>query len=387
MKIAYSIGKLGNSGGIERVLSTKVNYLAETFGYEVHIIVGGKQPESLFYPFSDKIHFHYLGAVIAGLTRNLRKNVFQRMADQVRHDSLYRQKLEQKLIEIQPDITISTFGKDAAFLYKLNDGSRKVLEFHFTKNYLKHLGESLQNDKFRFIRRFWLDFLQKRERRWAKNYDHIVVLTNRDKQLWSGGEQFTVIPNPLSFNTKRLATLENKRIVSMGRLVYPKGFSYLIDAFSQIHKQFPDWQLWIYGDGQEKPVFQNQINTLSLQDKIILQMPDADVETILQDASLFVLPSLYDGFGLVLTEAMVCGVPCVAFDCECGPAEIIRDNEDGFLVELKNTQVLAAKMAVLMENVALRQTIGRKAAENILRFDTGKIMALWQAYFNRILQN
>jgi len=378
MKLVYSISSIGNSGGIERVLSTKANYFADILAYEIHIIVGGQPPQSLFYTFSDKIRFHYLNIDFK------KRKIWQHLYP-TKQDKIYRHKLEKQLLDIQPDITISVFGTDATFLYKINDGSQKVLEFHFTKNYLKHLGQSLQNDRFRFFRRFWLHFLQKREQYFASKYEHIVVLTEKDKQLWGGGERFTAIPNPLSFKTNQRALLENHRIVSMGRLVYPKGFSYLIEAFALIHKQFPDWQLWIYGDGQEKAIFQNQINALSLQDKIVLQTPDADVETTMQKASLFVLPSLYDGFGLVLTEAMVCGLPCVAFDCECGPAEIIRDGEDGFLVELRNTALLAEKMAILLSDVGLRKSMGQKAAENVLRFETEQIMSEWKNYFEQLI--
>jgi glycosyltransferase involved in cell wall biosynthesis len=378
MKIVYSIGNLGNSGGIERVISTKANYLADVFGYEVFIIVGGKGPDSLFYHFSDKIVFHYLN--IEFPKRNPIQYIFR-----TKQDKIYKQKLGQILYEIHPDITISTFGSDSIFLYKLKDGSKKVLEFHFTKNYLIHLGESLQNDKYRWLRKFWLSFLRQREIYFANQYDHIVVLTKKDKQLWGWGDKFTVIPNPLSFQSAKKALLENKVIVSMGRLVYPKGYSYLIDAFALVHEKHPDWKLYIYGVGSEKEVFQNQINNLSLQNTVILKEPETDVESVMQQASLFVLPSLYDGFGLVLTEAMVCGVPCIAFDCECGPSEILTDKEDGLLVELKNVNLLAEKMDLLISNETLRQEMGRRAKENVHKFDIDKIMLLWQAYFEKLL--
>ncbi|MDR0866398.1 MAG: glycosyltransferase family 4 protein [Candidatus Symbiothrix sp.] len=378
MKIAYSIKNLGNSGGIERVLSSKANYFADQLEYEVHIIVSEKKPHSLFYPFSGKIRFHYLDIIFP--KRKPWEILFPN-----EEDKIYEEKLSRVLNKIHPEITISTFGPDASFLYKLKDGSIKILEFHFTKNYLKHLGESLQNDKFRWIRKYWLDFLQRRETYLSGKYDHIVVLTEKDKQLWGGNDKFTVIPNPLSFQTEKTALLENQLIVSMGRLVYPKGFSYLIDAFASIQKKYPDWQLHIYGDGSEKDILQNQINQLALQDKILLKKPDADVESILLDASLFVLPSLYDGFGLVLTEAMACGVPCIAFDCECGPSEIISDNEDGFLVELKNVPLLAGKMELLMMDKRYRKEMGKRAKDNVLKFDTEKIMKLWQTYFEKLL--
>lgn len=374
-KIAYIINSLNNSGGIERVLCTKANYFADVLGYEVHIIVLKIQGEP-FFAFSEKIHLHSLEI------NKLSHKPWMIFGSRSKKE--YQTKLFQKLEEIKPDITISVFGLDAEFLYKAKDGSQKVLEFHFTKNYLMHLWASMKKDKYKWLRWFWLQFLQKKQEYYAGKYDHVVLLTERDKQLWGGGNQFEVIPNPLSFQTDQRALLKNKVILSMGRLVIPKGFDYLIKAFSLLEKTFPEWTLQIYGDGQDKEYFLRLINELSLQDKVSILPPNQQVETVMMEASIFVLPSLYDGFGLVLTEAMECGVPCVAFDCECGPSEIIMDQEDGFLVPLGNIQDLAKKMECLMSDMSLSLLMGMKAKENMKRFEIPAIMNLWLKYLNRI---
>ena len=378
MKIAYSITNIGNSGGIERVLSSKANYLADVFGYEIHIIVGGEQPDSLFYPFSEKIRFHYLNI-------NFRKKALLDYLFESQQEKIYRQRLSQQLNVIQPDITISMFGGDAEFLYKIKDGSVKVLEFHFTKNYLTHLGNALPGDKFRWLRKCWLLFLKNREKNIAKKYDHIVLLTQKDKILWGNKPKFEVIPNPLSFITEKTAELENKIIVSMGRLVYPKGFQYLIRAFALLKENYPDWKVNIYGNGHDKELLQKEINALSLQEHIFLKEPVQEVESVLLESSLFVLPSLYDGFGLVLTEAMTSGVPCVSFDCECGPSEIITDNTDGLLVETGNIRLLAKKMELLMQHKKLRVEMGGKAKKNVERYSVPAIMNKWKDYFSQIM--
>ena len=376
MKIVYSIANIENSGGVERVLSTKANYFSDVLGYEVHIIVL-KNTAKPFFTFSSKIHIHSLG-----IEKMPHKSwmIFGSHSRKV-----YQQKLFRKLEEIRPDITISVFGLDAEFLYKAKDGSVKVLEFHFTKNYLRHLGSSIIKDKYRLIRKIWLEFLLKNEEFYAKKYNHIVLLTQKDKKLWGNNPKFEVIPNPLSFATGKTAELENKIIVSMGRLVYPKGFQYLIRAFALVKEKYPDWKVKIYGSGQDKDLLQKEINTLSLQENIFLKEPEQDVEFVLLESSLFVLPSLYDGFGLVLTEAMACGVPCVSFDCECGPSEILKDGVDGFLVETGNIQHLAGKMELLMQNKDLRIEMGNKAKENTARFSVSVIMNLWKEYFEQIM--
>jgi glycosyltransferase involved in cell wall biosynthesis len=300
-------------------------------------------------------------------------------------NKFYQKKVDYLLQKIQPDITVSTFGSDAEFLYKLKDGSVKVLEFHFTKNYLKHLGAALENDRFRLLRKYWLVFLQKRESYLAGKYKHIVVLTEKDRQLWGGGRRFTAIPNPLSFTTERSSRLDQKVIVSMGRLVYPKGFQYLIRAFALISTLYPDWKIEIYGEGHDRKLLQNEINELSLQNQIFLRKPEVDVESIMLNASIFVLPTLYDGFGLVLTEAMICGVPCVAFDCECGPSEIIHQDYDGFLVPVKNVIELAGKMKILIDDENLRRQMGTLAKKDVLRFSPDAVMDKWNKYFSEII--
>lgn len=377
MKIAYILSSIDNSGGIERVISTKANYFADILGYEVHIVVAGKKPAQLFFSFSDQIRFHYLGI-------ELKKTSPWFVLWKGKYTE-YKQRLGFLLFDIKPNITISVFGQDAEFLYQLKDGSKKVLEFHFTKNYLKHLGYSLENDRIRWIRKYWLQYLTWKEAQIAKHYQHIVVLTERDKQLWGGGDRFTAIPNPLSFYPEEQAPLDTNRIVSMGRLVYPKGFQYLIRAFAQIQEQYSDWKIYIYGEGQDKNRLQNEINNLSLQHKIKLKSADANVESIMMQASLFVLPTLYDGFGLVLAEAMACGVPCISFDSECGPGEIIRNKEDGFLAPTKDINSLAVKMSILMKNQGLRIQMGTKAKGNIYRFKMDQIGTLWQKYFESII--
>ncbi len=376
MRLVYSITNIENSGGIERVLSTKANYFADILGYEVHIIVleSFKKP---FFSFSDKIQIHSLDI------DQLNHKPWMIFGSRSRKE--YQQKLFQKLDEIRPDVTISVFGPDAEFLYKAKDGSKKVLEFHFTKNYLKHLGNALVDDKFRWIRKAWLWFLLKKESFYALKYDHIVLLTEKDKQLWGGAAKFEVIPNLLSYISEKTASLDSKQIISMGRIVRPKGFHYLLQAFEILHKKYPDWKVVIYGDGHDKGPLQKEINKLSLQDYFMINPPVSDVESVMLKASLFVLTSLYDGFGLVLAEAMTCGLPCVSFDCECGPSEIIKDGEDGFLVETRNVLALVERMEQLMDDRQLRIRMGAVAKKNVKRFDAPVVMNKWVEYLNRIV--
>ncbi len=374
MKIVYCKDSLGNAAGMERVLCTKANYFADILGYEVHIVLIEPVPSNLFFSFSSKIIIHSLNI-------NSPKKKSWQVFFKTAFDREYKKKLAVFLQKIKPDITISMFGEEISFLYQLRDGSKKILEFHFSRNYLSHLIEGLPNSKLKWLKKLQVQLLLHREHYYASKYDHIVLLTEKDKQLWGGDKRFTVIPNPLSFLSNHSAKLESKVIVAMGRYIAQKGFDLLIQAFSLLKDEFKDWKLLIYGEGQDRVFLQQLINKLSLQENIILKKNTSDIEEIMSETSLFVLPSRYEGFGLVLIEAMECGVPCVAFDCECGPSEIIKDNEDGFLVKTGDIKELVYKMKQLMENEELRKSMGKSAKKNVTRYYPDVIMGKWNSFF------
>jgi len=377
MRLVYCKNSLGLGAGMERVLCTKVNYFADVPGYEVFIVLTSPIPENLFFQFSPTV-------TILSLDIKASEPKTWQFFFKTKFHKEYERKLNALLLDIRPDVTISMFGREILFLHQLNDGSKKVLEFHFSRNYLTHLVEGLPDTKLKWLRKRWVSLIQYRDRYYSKKYNHIVLLTEKDKQLWQGNDRFSVIPNPLSFVSEEKALLENKKILAMGRYIAQKGFDLLIQAFALLKEKFPDWNLFIYGEGPDYDFLSNKIKELSLKDNVFLKNPVQNVEKIMLDSSLFVFPSRYEGFGLVLTEAMTCGVPCVSFDCECGPSDIIQNEVDGFLVEAGNVRLLAEKMELLMQNKELRIEMGGKAKENVRKFDVPVIMNLWKDYFEQL---
>ena len=104
------------------------------------------------------------------------------------------------------------------------------------------------------------------------------------------------------------------------------------------------------------------------------------------EASIYALSSRFEGFGMVLVEAMICGVPCVSFDCPCGPSDIIKNGEDGFLVENDNIGLFASKLSILIEDANKRKMMGRKAKENVKRYLPEKILSQWDELFKSIVE-
>lgn len=159
---------------------------------------------------------------------------------------------------------------------------------------------------------------------------------------------------------------------------------YLIEAWSYVHKSHPDWKLDIYGYGELKEEMTRSIATLNLTDVININEPTNIIIQKYLESSIYIMSSRFEGFGMVLLEAMACGVPCISFDCPYGPADIIRNGEDGFLVEHLNAKALADSICQLIEQPELRKQFGRKAKKNIIRYSKDNIMKQWTELFNEL---
>lgn len=363
IKLVYCIASLSNPGGMERVLSTKANYLAENLDYEVHIAekcnIG-----TPFFPLSTKIICH-----------NLNSNT----------NNEYRKKLTQLLYKIHPDITISMYGSEYKFLYKIKDGSKKVLECHFTRHYLTHLVNGIQKLKFRFLHKIKAIITEYDEGRYCTKYDKIVLLTKKDLGIWGNKTNMCYIYNPLSFHSTSKSDLTQKQIIATGRYIAQKGFDLLIDSFALIAEKHKDWKLIIFGEGQDELLLQEKISQYNLNGQVVLHSPVKNIQEEYLKSSIFVFPSRYEGFGLVLTEAMECGLPCIAFDCECGPSEIIIDNVTGYLVKSNDVNEFANKIDILINKPDLRTEMGVAGKKAVSKFYETTIMQQWNKLFCQLV--
>ena len=362
MIVVYCINSLHLPGGMERVLSTKVNWLAQQRGYTIHIAMRNES-QSPFFPLDSRVICHNLHA---------------------KSNKEHRKLLDALLTEVKPTITITMCGPELAFLYKINDGSKKIAEFHFTKYYLTYLVNGIEKLPLRPLHLLKAWYYQKREERFASKYENVVLLTKQDLNIWKNPSNMCYIHNPISFRSDIVSSLENKQIMAVGRFIAQKGFLLLLDAFSMISSKFYDWKLLIYGEGQDYNRLKDKIKKYHLEDQVSLLPPSQNIKKCFLNSSIFVFPSIYEGFGLVLTEAMECGLPCVAFDCECGPREIINDGENGFLVRNKNVSELAEKMSILISDERLRKFMGKNAKKCVSKFYPENIMPKWIDLFQKV---
>ena len=217
-----------------------------------------------------------------------------------------------------------------------------------------------------------------------KKCDRVVTLTKQDVPFWQRYTQrIEVIPNMLTITPKKVTGYQTKRVISAGRYMSEKGFDRLLKAWDLINDQFGDWHLYIFGNGDRAP-YQAIADKLQSVRNIHLMPATEDIAEEFSKSSLYVMSSRYEGFGLVLAEAMSCGLPCVSFDCPYGPREIITDGEDGLLAEDGNIKDLAQKMKRLMADIELRETMGTKAINNIARYQPKAIMTQWTNLFEKI---
>jgi GalNAc-alpha-(1->4)-GalNAc-alpha-(1->3)-diNAcBac-PP-undecaprenol alpha-1,4-N-acetyl-D-galactosaminyltransferase len=190
-----------------------------------------------------------------------------------------------------------------------------------------------------------------------------------------------VIPNPISdqfLRGKEIDKTGNRHtVVAMGRMEPQKGFDMLLQAFAQCAQKHPDWSLRIVGQGSELQRLTALVDELRLGDRVSLDPVVKEPERVLRGSDLFVLSSRYEGFPMVLLEAMASGLPVVSFDCPSGPREMIREGIDGVLVPPNDVGALAGALDRLMGAQDERQQLGRRAVEVVQRFGLATVLAMW----------
>ena len=370
MKIMYFVHRYEESGGMERVLSRKANYLVIN-GYDVSIVSLIKSKGTVFYQFDSKIKIFEVDG-LEGEEKD-KRNLGSYLA--------YCQAIVDRE---KPDICISTGVELTQYIYKLTDLSVKILEEHFSKFKRKtNIGRLSGHWYGKFIG----DFYSRQKRSIVTKFDKYIVLTHEDRKQWRelNDDQIEVIPNMITIDKPKTAPdYSKKRIVAVGRLTGQKGWPYLISAWAKIAKKYPDWEVAICGEGGYRDRYQKQINQLGIANSFKMIGLVKDIEKELLNSSLLVLSSKHEGQPLVIIEAMVTGIPCVAFACKCGPRDIIKDGEDGFLVKPYSITELSLNLEKMIQSETLRREMGQKAAENIQRYSPDLIMPLWDDLFKRL---
>lgn len=396
-RIAFCTPALYSAGGVERVVSFKASYFAEQLGYDVTIIVTEGQGRACYFPLSDKVKVINFELGFEELWKaSFMKKVYLYLTKQRQ----YKRLLKTELIHIRPDITISMLRREINFLTDIPDGSKKIGELHVNRANYRNFEANDSNLIKRLFAKFWMRSLVGKLRR----LDQLVVLTEKSKVSWPELSNVTVIPDPITIlreketvNSVEFAVAGKRgvgvnRVVTIGRYAYQKGYDLLLQAWAELSRireleNGEEWTLDIYGQGDQTDYRQLMTELGIDSNKCHLNGPVEDVVKAYQESSIFVLSSRFEGFGMVLIEAMACGLPVVSFDCPAGPDEIITDGVDGLLVPFGDVHALAEKLMTLMSDENLRKRLGQQARQTARRYEMTTIADQWTALFEKVIKN
>ena len=370
MRILYVFRSLAVWGGIERVLVEKMNYLSSVYGYEVYMITSDQGNHPIPYHLEDKVHIEDLNI---RFHQQYQYNIVKRqwVAKQLKHN--YEQRLGERIQQIQPDILVCTTADNIDSLGKLKGSIPLVVESHSIC--LRTIEDG----------RFWL------QRKWYKHYylkalskaEVIVSLTEGDATEWRKvHSHVVVIPNIVHLNEGSVSTHENKRVIWVGRLDYQKRPLEMVRIWEKIQPLYPDWRLDMYGEGEQQHELEDKVRSLGMN--IAIHQPMEHIFDCYQESSILVSTSLFEPFGLVIPEAISCGLPVVVFDCPYGPADIITDGVDGFLILNRDIGAFVNKVCLLIENEDLRKQMGQNGVLSSQRYRADIIMPKWIELFKQL---
>lgn len=376
MKIIYCTHSTYNPGGMERVLLNKVTYLSQLPGWEVSVVTTDQNQCPPFYPFPEKVRMTDLGI---NYSEDNGKGAWKKITGYLRKRKEHKRKLTALLLKEKPNIVVSLYPSESSFIPDIKDGSKKVLELHYCKFFRLQYGRKGLLG--------WIDKLRTRQdEQIVRRFDKFVVLTNEDRGYWGNLPNIEVIPNAAMHVSDAYSDVMNKRVIAVGRLDYQKGFDRLIQAWQLVQHtgKFTDWKLDIFGQGEWQEMLRQMIDKAGLQNTVCLNRPTKQIGEEYVKSDMLVMSSNYEGFPMVMIEAMACGLPVVSFDYKCGPKDIIQPGINGLLVPNGDIQALAYAMMVMMSDEAYRKMLSQNARKVVDTYSEQAVMAQWIRLFTSI---
>lgn len=371
MRILYVTDALAIWGGLERVLVEKANYLATHDRYEVFMLTISQGGHSFPFPLDDKVTHvdlnipFYTQYQYSGIRRLLSLRRLHRDC---------RKGIRQQLNYINPDVILCPRIEIVKDICKVKGDTPLAFESHssFWTSRFERAG------LLRRLHTWWMN-------QSAKQAQAVVTLTEGDAAAWKKvNNHVFVIPDVVHLNEKEVySNVDAKSAIFVGRLSRQKNIGCLLSIWQLVRQRHPDWQLHVYGEKGdiEEPLWQ-QLHEEG--NGITVHSPTTEILNVYQQHAMLLLTSRYEPFGMVLPEAMSCGLPVIAFDCPYGPADIITDDMDGFLVKDWDIMSFADKVCLLMENQDLRQQMGQAAIRSSQRYRSDRIMSVWQELFESL---
>lgn len=357
MKILFNLGTL-RKGGAERVVANLSNYLAEN-NNDVSIVISVEKQS--YYKLNDNVKLY-------GLDKKKASNNFL-----IKNISRLK-RLNHIVRAIKPDIIISF----------LPEPSYRVLALKLFNRKLKVIVSVRNDPKIEYktkINRIVMKILYPLA-------DGFVFQTKEAKEYFSKNiqQKSVIIPNPIDkkiIQRKVYTGKKEKKIVAVGRLVEQKNHELLINAFNIVKDQIPEYNLIIYGEGSLREKLQEQIERLNLKKRVFLPGNVDNIADKIENASLFVLSSNYEGMPNALMEAMALGLICISTDCPCGgPRFLIENNVNGYLINVGKEKELANKIKEIIVDTKQEklEEVSNNARKKMLQMSEEKIGEIWFKY-------
>ena len=377
MKLIYCHADVYNPGGMERVLLNKLRWWVARGDCELLLVTTDQNGRPPFYAFPPEVRMVDLGV---NYKADNGRNPVAKILSYFRKRRLHRKKLTELLMRERADIVVSLYPSESSFIPKIKDGSKKVLELHFNKFFRLQYGRSgLLGLADRF--RTWQDA------RIVRRFDRFVVLTHEDAENWGALPNLEVIPNAALPVPEVRHTVGNHRVIAVGRLDYQKGFDRLLDAWALISPALREtWRLDIFGQGEWEQMLKEKCVALGIGESARINRPTCQIFEEYAASDFLVMSSHYEGFPMVMIEAMACGLPVVCFDFLCGPRDIIVPGENGLVVQEGDVAALAAAMQRMMENPVELEKMSERAAEVTTIYSEQAVMARWEHCFQQLLK-
>lgn len=372
MRILYVTDALAIWGGIERVLSDKMNNLVQMYGYEVYVVTSDQGGNPIPFPLDERVVVKDLAI---RFHQQYRFRGIKRWLKYRELEKLYRNRLASYIKEISPDVISCIRDGCTSAVLDLRISIPVIFESHA-------MYKDVVYEKSTFLHRLSIYYGRMKYRR----LDKIVTLTQGDADDWKRVCKKTcVIPNVVHLNESgHYSQCKAKRAIFAGRFDLQKDVDSLAKVWALVQQCHPDWTLDVYGNGELKPHFEEIVSNKKLNVKVYPAVQDIFDKYL--ESSMLLMTSLYEPFGLVLVEAMSCGLPVVAFDCPYGPADIIKNGVDGYLVENRNIEAYSERVCLLIENEIVRQQMGKAAVLSSQRYTSEKIMCQWNRLFTELVR-
>lgn len=369
MRILYLFRSLVVYGGIERILVDKMNYLSGFFGFEVFMLTTDQGTNAVPYNINNEVNIEDLNICFY---RQFKYSFVKRILVLMKMKQFYGRMLKKRILGIKPDIIVCTTSDHIDVITKIKGSIPLIVESHSICSRTIEQGRCVILRKL--YRYYYLRYLSK--------VDCVIALTEGDANEWRKvHHNVKVIPNMVHLCESHIPRKSSKEVIFVGRFDYQKRVQDMIKIWSIIHSKHPDWSLHIYGDGEQR----NDIYSLAKPENgVFLHAPTNKIFDCYQQSAIMVSTSLFEPFGLAIAEAMSCGLPVVAFNCPYGPAEIITDGTNGFLVRCRDIEEFASRVCLLIDNQDMRKVMGQNAFNASGRFAAATVMPMWTSLFYNI---